>query len=219
METETVIPWTRVAAFVRQHTHDVRNGLNSVDLETGILEEFLTEAEGRESLQRVRRQIRALADHLRPLAGNFQEAGPVTAPIAARQLFLLWREKHAGLSRSPEVHWVDELGDERVRVDVEMIATVFRELLINAAAFSTREAVKASARMQEGSVIFELEEPKQTDLDPSAWGEPFSTTRRDGYGLGLWTARRLMEATGAKFLQRFVRERSVLTTQIILAEA
>ncbi len=218
METEPAIPWARVAAFVRQHTHDVRNGLNSVDLETGILEEFVTEEEGRESLQRLRRQIRTLAEHLRTLAGNFQDPVPVTVPIAARQLFLLWREKHAGLPRAPEVQWADELGDERVRVDVEMMGTVFRELLINAVAFSAHEMVKASARAHAGSVIFELEEPKKGELDPSAWGEPFSTTRRDGYGLGLWTAQRLLEAMGAKFVQRYVREKSVLTTQVILAE-
>ena len=36
METlmnEPQIPWARIVAFVRQHTHDVRNGLNCLDLE------------------------------------------------------------------------------------------------------------------------------------------------------------------------------------------
>ena len=36
MDDEVLIPYPRVAAFVRQHTHDVRNFLNGLDLEASL---------------------------------------------------------------------------------------------------------------------------------------------------------------------------------------
>jgi signal transduction histidine kinase len=218
MDCEPDIPWARVAAFVRQHTHDVRNALNSLDLETAILEEFVHEDEGHASLDRVRRQIRALAEQLRSLSALFQDLEPISAPIAARELFLIWQEKHAALAHAPAVRWIEEIRDERVSVDVEMMATVFGELLINAAAFPASEPAIAAARPQGDGVVFELIEAQKVGLDTSKWGEPFSTTRRGGYGLGLWAAKRLAEANGAVLSRRYVPEEGKLTTQLVLAK-
>ena len=217
MDAAPEIPWTRVAEFVRQHTHDVRNGLNSLDLETALLNELVVDGEATASVGRIRKQLRAITLQLRTLAALFQESQPVAAPIEARVLLQIWREKHAALQDVLEVQWVDELGDERVSVDVEMMATVFRELLTNATEFSTGDPVTVTARAKNGEVIFELREPKKEALDTSAWGQPFASTRRGGYGLGLWTARRMMQANGASFLQRYLPEDSCLTTQISLA--
>ena len=215
MESAPEIPWTRVAGFVRQHTHDVRNGLNSLDLETALLNELVTEGEAKASVGRIQKQLRSLAVQLRSLSGRFQDPHPVAAPIAARVLLQIWREKHVALQDVLEVQWVDELGNERVRVDVEMMATVFRELLTNATDFSTGGPVTVTARTTNGEVVFELKEPKKEAVDTSGWGQPLSTTRRGGYGLGLWTARRMMQANGATLRQRHVPEDGCLTTQII----
>ncbi len=216
MNSAPEIPWKRVAGFVRQHTHDVRNGLNSLDLETTLLNELVTDGEATASVERIQKQLRALASQLRSLAALFQDPQLVAAPIAARVLLQIWREKHAALKDVLEVQWVDELGDEHVNVDVTMMATVFRELLTNATDFSTGDPVTVTARAANGEVVFELREPKTEALDTSTWGQPLSTTRRGGYGLGLWTARRMMQANGASLLQRYVPEEACLLSQIIL---
>ena len=216
MDLAPNIPSARVAAFVRQFTHDVRNVVNSLDLETGIVEEFVSEGEGQESVQRVRRQLHVLAERMRSISTVFQDPQPIAGPIAARELLLIWQEKHAALAKPPEVQWHDEVADEMVNVDVEMLATVFRELLVNAAAFSAGQPLTATARIEAGSVIFELSEPKKDAVDPDSWGEAFFTTRGNGYGLGLWAAKRSMQATGATLIQRYIPERKELTTQIVL---
>lgn len=216
MDPEPEIPWKRVADFVRQHTHDVRNGLNSLDLETTFLQDLVTDEEASSSVARIQKQLRSLAGQLRTLSAQFQNPQPFAAPIPARVLLQIWREKHAALQGPLEVRWVDELGDEEVSVDVEMIASVFRELLTNAAAFSKGGPVTATARAGNGSVIFELTEPKQEALDTSAWGRPLFTTRRGGLGLGLWTAHRMLQANGASLVQRYLPADSCLTSQIIL---
>ena len=203
MDAEPEIPAARIAAFVRQHTHDVRNRLNSLDLETGLLDEVVTDEEGRESIGRMRQQLRALAEMMRSLSTLFQKPEPMAAPIAARELFLIWREQHAGLPNPPEVRWADELGDEKVCVDVSQMVTVFTGLLENVAAFPSAGAVTATARRTGQEVIFELRETKAGAVDTSGWGQAFSSTRRGGYGLGLWAARRLAEANRATLVQSY----------------
>jgi hypothetical protein len=213
---EPVIPWSRVTAFMRRHTHDVRNGLNSIDLETELLLEIAPEGEAAESAARVRKQLRGLAQQLRTLAALFQEPLPTVVKIPARVLLKIWREKHAALTPAPEIQWVDELKEEEVAADVEMMATVFRELLLNALVYSPGAALTITGRIQGGVVLFELREPKSAALDVSTWGQPFVTTRRDHYGLGLWTARRLMAASGVSFVQSYVPADGCLLSQLVL---
>jgi signal transduction histidine kinase len=216
MESEPEIPVERVAAFVRQHTHDVRNGLNSLDLETSLLRELVTGGEAQECVDRVRRQVRIVAEQMRSLSAFFQDPQPMIAPISVRDLLVIWRELNADLPDAPKVEWVDELGDEKVNVDVAMMATVFRELLSNAAAFLQGGPATITARRSGRDVEFELREPKTGALDPSGWGRPFSTTRRNGYGLGLWRAGRLARANGVKIMRRYLPEESALVTRISL---
>ncbi len=214
---EPLIPWSRAAAFVRQHTHDVRNGLNSLDLEIEYLHELVpAEGEAAESVQRIRRQVRAVTQQLRTLSLLFQDPSPVTARLPANVLMKIWREKHATQTPPLDVQWVDELGEEEVSVDVEMMATVFRELLANAAVHAPSARLTLSARVIGGDVLFELREPKKAVLDTSTWGQPFTSTRRDRYGLGLWNARRLMAASGVSFTQTYVPAESCLLTQFVL---
>ena len=216
MPAEPEIKWSRLAAFVRQHTHDVRNGLNSLDLETALLFEIVADSEGRECIQRQREQVRAIGAQMRELAARFQNPKPILAPLAARDLFLIWEDQQADLPKPLAVQWVDELGTEQVNVDAGMMANAFRELLENAAAFSEGGTMTASARCEGDEVIFDLREPKTGALDPSAWGEPLATTRRGGYGLGLWSARRLLVANHARIEQRHVASEGALLTRIFL---
>lgn len=202
---------------MRRHTHDVRNGLNSLDLETELLLELAPEGEAADSAGRIRKQLRGLAQHLRGLAALFQDPLPTVVKTPARVLLKIWREKHAALTPAPEVQWVDELQEEEVNADVEMMATVFRELLTNAAVYSPGVPLTIIARAQSGEVTFELREPKPTVIDVSTWGQPFSTTRRDHYGLGLWTARRLMAASGVSFVQSYCTADNCLLSRLVLA--
>ena len=53
---ETQIPWSRLAGFIRKHTHDVRNDLNSLDLESAFLEEIVPPGEMQTGVARIRKQ-------------------------------------------------------------------------------------------------------------------------------------------------------------------
>jgi len=217
MDAEPDIPWPRFAAFIHQHTHDVRNGLNGLDLEIALLRELVTDDEGRASVERMQGQVRSLAGKLRSLNSFIEDPHPVPGPIAARDLLLIWRETHAALTTAPEVRWADELHDEKVEVDVEMMAMVFRELLVNAAAFSPGETVAVAGGVRNRDVVFDLREPKKESVDTRPWGQPLLTTRNSGYGLGLWAVHRLVAANGGKLSQRYIPEDGMLTTQLTLS--
>ncbi|MEO7318101.1 MAG: hypothetical protein ABIZ56_03825, partial [Chthoniobacteraceae bacterium] len=103
MQSDPEISWLNLSAFVRQHTHDVRNSLNGLDLETALLHELVVEGEGRDCVERVRKQVRALGLQLRSLSAMLQEPKPFAAPLAARDLFLIWKEQQADLPVPPEV--------------------------------------------------------------------------------------------------------------------
>jgi signal transduction histidine kinase len=214
MDAEPDIPWERIAAFVRQFTHEVRNGLNSLDLEISLLRELTTDPESEACAARSREQVRKLANQLRTLSALFQSPQPMKARIAARELLQVWREQHAALAKSLAIRWVDELEEAEVSVDEAMMASVFRELLLNAATFAPAGPLIITGRRTENAVVFEVCEPKAQSADPSDWDEAFFTTRRTGYGLGLCVARRLLEANNATITRHFLKKESALVTNV-----
>ncbi|MGV3663180.1 MAG: hypothetical protein ACO1TE_23615 [Prosthecobacter sp.] len=214
--SESSISPTRVAAFVRQYTHDVRNTINCMDLEMELMQDVITEPEAVTSMNRIREQLRSMEMQMRSLSAAFHEPRPTPDVIQARVLLQIWREKHAEQPEAAQIQWSDKLGDEQVEVDVEMVASAFSELLANAAAYAEGGAGPPSAHAspRNGHVVFELREPKKTAVNPAGWAQPFSNPTRGRYGLGLWAAKRKLEANGARFSQHWDEKESALVTEI-----
>lgn len=212
---EPLIPWARVASFVRQHTHDVRNHLNSLDLEASLLSELVTTDEAKATVERVRRQIRNFANEMRTLSSKFSDPVPGKALVPASMLFLIWQDQADSLDPKPQVEWSQDVGEAKITVDPDAIARVFRELLTNATQFSKGKPLTAAATRTNGQVAFTLREPKEESVDPSAWGEaPLTSTRRGGYGLGLWNLNRSVEASHGTVNRTFDSGKKQLVTTL-----
>ncbi len=215
MDQEPEIPWPRVAAFVRQHTHDVRNHLNSLDLEASLLCELIPSGEARATVDRIRRQVRSFASEMRLLAGKFSDPPSGRADVPASVLFLIWKDQVTGLEPLPEVAWSQSVGEEKVTVDPDAMARTFRELLANAIAFSPGQPLRAEARTTDGTVTFTLAEPKAEAIDPTQWGRaPLTSTRRGGYGLGLWNVDRCVRASSGEIRRRYDHATKELVTTL-----
>ncbi len=209
-----------LAKFIRQHTHDVCNDLNGLDLEASLLAELAPGGEAGESVARIHGQIRRLAADLRGLSSKFVEPKPVRALYAARELFLIWQDQPAALDPAPAVQWSDTLGAEQVNVDASALADVFRELLANAQAFGTGALLLAAARAENERIVFELREPKDAPVEPANWGRaPFDSMRHGHYGLGLWEAQRKIAASGGEVHRRFAQDAMELITTLLFPVA
>jgi hypothetical protein len=194
MDSEPIIAWPKLANFVRQHTHDVRNGLNGLDLEAALLADFVQAPEGVEGIARIRAQIRKMAAEMKALSARFSEPAISPVPIAAREMLAIWQDQHATLDPKPAVEWQDGFADETVQVDPAAIADVMKELLVNARDFGSQRMV-ASGRAEKGAAIYELREIPPAAVETEGWGcAPFHTGRRGGYGLGLFSAHRAVAA-------------------------
>ncbi len=215
MDQEPQIPWPQLAAFVRQHTHDVRNHLNSLDLEAALLGELVTTSESRESAGRLRKQIRNFANEMRALSAKFADPPSGRAVVPASMLMLIWQDQAASLDPKPEVTWEHDLGEAKITVDPDSIARTFRELLANAAFFSQGKLLYADGSAQNGNVVFRLCEPKDQPVDPSQWGHaPLHSTRRGGYGLGLWNVDRSVEASHGTVQRKYDADTHQLVTTL-----
>lgn len=209
------VSWSRVAAFVRQHTHDLRNDLNGLDLEAALLADIVADPEGVESVSRIRGEIRKVAANLRTLSGKFADARPTLLRLPAQELFLIWQDQLTELLTRPKVEWSSTLGEGEVNIDPAGVAGAFREVLANAQAFGNGETIRATAAPDDGIALFQLREPKAEPVTPESWGTtPFLSTRRGGYGLGLCDVVRTVEASGGTISWNFEPGRSELATSI-----
>jgi signal transduction histidine kinase len=212
---EPLIPWSRLATFVRQHTHDVRNHLNGLDLEASLLSDLVTSADAKASVERMRRQIRNFANEMRTLSSKFSEPVPGRALVPASMLFLIWQDQAANLDPKPEVEWSQNVGEAKITIDPDAIARAFRELLANAAYFGKGQSLSADATAKEGRVSFTLREPKEESVDPTGWGQaPLTSTRRGGYGLGLWNLSRSVAASQGTVQRKFDSGKKQLVTTL-----
>jgi signal transduction histidine kinase len=200
----------QVAAFVRQHTHDLRNDLTGIELDAVLLTSVFPDGEGPEIVNRMRTQIRKMASGLQCLAANFTDSKLVRVPVAACELFRLL-EIHT-LPNGPEISWTNSLDNSRVNVDVNSVARVFKELLANAVKFGDGSPLAVNAAVGAGNVVFSLLESKAQAVVPEGWGRtPFASIKRGSYGLGLWKADRIVQANGGS-ASRTCRDGKLITT-------
>lgn len=221
---EPVIPFSRVGSFIRQVTHDVRNNLNGMDLQAAYAVELITDPEANEEVRRVRQMIQQAAKQLQALSSYFQLPQPNLVSYSANIFVEDLRDRLTKIfpEQMPSVEWEVSVGDEMISVDLEQIFSTIAEVFKNA--FQFREAgqpISASVFTENGRVVLEIEEGKTTvPSDPSTWGrEPFVSTRRGGYGLGLFRARRILELHGGEIVASHDSARARLTTRVSLPVA
>jgi len=197
---EPLIPFDRVAKFIRQLTHDVRNGLSAIDLEGAFIGELVTDPEALEELRKLRNMVAGNARMLRELSLNFQ---PVTLHRISWAAATFFEELHARLLKQfageNGIEVETRLGVEQVEVDLDQMTTAMTALVNNAYQFRRDgDRIRLTATAERGRFVMELREPKErldSSIPPEEWGrEPLRGTRPGGYGLGIYRARRIIEA-------------------------
>jgi K+-sensing histidine kinase KdpD len=215
------VAWSDVVRFVRQLSHDLRNHLNAIELQSAYVGELERDDELKGEIKRLREMVAGLTSALQSLSKGVSEPKP--NPIAYRAADLtedLRKKIDSDFSReSTEINWDIQVGDAMLNVDPQLLQEAFTELFANAFRHNRdKGALIAAAKIDGNQFVFTLEEPKaRFDLSTDNWGRaPLGKISQGHYGLGLNRVRAIIEAHGGQMYAKYGSNASVLTTTLAL---
>jgi nitrogen fixation/metabolism regulation signal transduction histidine kinase len=211
--------------MVRQLTHDVRNGLNSMELQTAYITDLITHPEEGVDIPAELKRLRAMFAEqgrmLQRFSARFRAGKPETVNYPAKLFVADFRERLAKTQPNfaSQVAWTDDLAEEVIAVDAEMIFSALGEFFQNAEHFRENgHPVSAHASAGQKRWQIELGEHHTSLASPTpTWGrEPLVSSRRGGCGLGLFYARQLLDLHGGGMEFTHDPAAAHLTTRIYL---
>ena len=216
-----LVPLDRVAKFIHQLTHDVRNGLSTIDLETAFIAEIATDEEVLAEVRKLRAMVSDTVKILRLVSQRFQPVTvhPITwsAVMVMEELCTHLQTEFPEEARTVEVE--SQFTTESLLVDLDQTLSAVMEVLRNAFQFRKEDArVKVIGTVIDGRAVIEVREASSAPDNPTPpeqWGaEALLSTRPGGYGLGLHQARQITEAQGGNLETSYTGEE--LVTHIFL---
>jgi signal transduction histidine kinase len=215
------VPWNDAVRFIRQLSHDLRNDLNAIELQSAYIVELENNKEFKNEIKRLREMISGLASTLQRLSRAVGEVRPTLIPYQAADFMQDLREKidRDFPKESREISWDIQLGDAMLNVDPQFFEEAFTELFANAFRHDRGEGpLVASAKIDDKGFLFTLHEPKaRFDLPTQNWGrEPLRKMSQRHYGLGLNRVRAIVEAHGGELNAQYDPKVSTLITTLRL---
>ena len=215
------VPWIDTVRFVQQLSHDLRNHLNAIELESAYISELDANPELKGEIKRLREMISGLTAILQNLSRGVAEVKPDLIPYRASDLVEDLRKKvgHEFPNESSEIAWETETGDAMLNVDPQLLTQAFSEVFTNAFQHDRgKGALVATAGVDGKRFVFTFREPKaRFELSTENWGrEPFRKVTRGHYGLGLNRLRVIMEAHGGEMHAEYDPKGSTLLTTLSL---
>ena len=214
------VPWIDTVRFVQQLSHDLRNHLNAIELQSAYISELDGSAELKGEIKRLREMISRLAAVLQKLTG-LGEVKPNLISYRASDFVEDLRKTiaHEFPKENAEITWDVQAGDAMLNVDPQLLQQAFSEVFANAFQHDRGKGpLVAAARIDGKRFVFTLCEPKtRFKLSTENWGrEPFRKIARGHYGLGLNRVRVIMEAHGGEMHAEYDPKGSTLLTTLTL---
>ena len=215
------IPWADTSHFIRQLSHDLRNDLNAIELQSTYISELEKTEELKGEIKRLRQMVSNLASTLQHLSRAVGEIAPNPIPYRASDFIEDLRShiEHDLPKESAEITWDIQLGDAMLNIDPHLLQEVFSELITNAFLHDRGKGpIIAAAKIADARFLFTFHEPKSRFDSPTQnWGrEPLRKTTQRHYGLGLNRARAIVEAHGGKLHAQYDPNVSALITTLTL---
>jgi K+-sensing histidine kinase KdpD len=215
------VPWIDTVRFVQQFSHDLRNHLNAIELQSAYISELDANVELKGEIKRLREMISRLTAALQKLAQGVGEVKPNLISYRASDFVEDLRKKivHEFPNESAEITWDIQAGGAMLNVDPQLLQQAFSEVFTNAFQHDRgKDALVAAAGIDGKRFVFTLREPKERFESSTAnWGrEPFRKITRGHYGLGLNRVRVIMEAHGGEMRAEYDPKGSTLLTTLAL---
>jgi K+-sensing histidine kinase KdpD len=220
-DNSPAVPWPDMVKFVRQLSHDMRNNLNAVELQSAFLAELAEEAEMKNEVQRLREMISQIGINLQRLTAGLSPTKPNLIPYPAADFVEDLKQKLAKEfpDHAAKVTWDAQLTDAALQIDPQLVQQAFLEVFSNAFHHERNiQSITAKAYLDKNIFVFELREPKaRFELATENWGrEPLRNVSQGHYGLGLNRVRSIAEAHGGDFRAEYDRKTSTLITTLTL---
>jgi K+-sensing histidine kinase KdpD len=215
------VPWSDAVRFIRQLSHDLRNDLNAIELQSAYVSELEENEELKGEIKRLREMVSGMTATLQRLSKAVGEVKPSPISYAAADFMEDLRTKiaHDFSKQSTEITWDIELGDVMLNIDPLLLQEAFAELFANAFRHDcSKGSLLARARIDNDRFLFTLHEPKAGfDLPTKNWGrEPLRKMSQRHYGLGLNRVRAIVQAHGGELHAQYDPKASMLLTTLNL---
>ena len=215
------VAWSDVVHFIRQLSHDLRNHLNAIELQSAYISELERDDELKSEIKRLRVMISGMTSTLQSLSKAVSVVKPNLISYPAADFVEDLREKinRDFSGETAEINWKIQLGDAMLNVDPQLLQETFIELFANAFRHNRGKGVLvATAKIDNNQFLFALEEPKaRFDLPTEDWcREPLRRISQGHYGLGLNRVRAIVEAHGGELYAQHNPEHSTLITRLSL---
>jgi K+-sensing histidine kinase KdpD len=220
--TDTLdVAWSDVVRFIRQLSHDLRNHLNAIELQSAYISELEREDELKSEIKRLRGMVYGLTSALRSLSKAVSDFKPnlIPYPVADFAEDLKKKIDHDFSGQGTAITWNIQVGDAILSVDPQLLQEALSELFANAFLHSHGKGnVVVTAKIENGQFFFTMEE-SNARLEGTAdnWGcEPLRKVGPNHYGLGLHRVRAIIEAHGGKMHAQYDPNASGLITTLAL---
>jgi len=215
------VPCSDTVRFVRQLSHDLRNDLNAIELQSAYIGELMQDQELTSEINRLREVVSRLNSTLQRLSRAVGDVTPNLIPYRATDFLTDMRTEidRKFSNESDEITWDVQLQDGILNVDPQLLEEVFVELFANAFRHHRGGgALLARAEISDNSFLFTLQEPKAAfDSATQNWGrEPLRNISQRHYGLGLNRVRAIIEAHGGELQAEYDPKASALITTVRL---
>ena len=215
------VSWPDMVKFVRQLSHDIRNNLNAVELQSAYLAELTEDAELKNEIRRLREMVSEVGTNLQRLTAGLSQVNPTPISYSAADFIEDLEQKVAKElpDNAARVTWDVQLKDAKLEIDPQLAQQALLELFSNA--FQHERSVKsirAKAYIDKDRFVFELHEPKaRFESSTENWGhEPLRNVSQGHYGLGLNRVRAIAQGHGGDFRAAYDRKTSILMTTLTL---
>jgi K+-sensing histidine kinase KdpD len=215
------VTWSDVVRFIRQLSHDLRNHLNAIELQSAYINELEREEELKREIKRLHEMVAGMTSTLQSLSKAVSEVKLNLIQYRAADLAEDLRKKidRDFSERGATIEWNIQVGNAMLNVDPQLLQEAFTELFANAFRHNPdKGTLVAIAKVDGNRLLFTLQEPKRGfDFPTERWGrEPLRKASQGHYGLGLKRVRAIVEAHGGKIHAQYDPSVSTLTTTLAL---
>ena len=215
------VSWPDTVRFIRQLSHDLRNDLNAIELQSAYIGELTQDQELTNEIKRLREIVSGLNATLQRLSKAVGDVSPNLISYPASEFLTDMRTQiERNFSKeNHEITWDVQLEPGTLNIDPQLFQEVFVEFFTNAFQHDRgKGALVARVRIRDGQFLFTLHEPKTAfSSNTQNWGrEPLHNLRQRHYGLGLNRVRAIIEAHGGELQAEYDSKAATLVSTVAI---